>query len=324
MKKYEVLKAVVILQAVCMVVLAVVVVVKVWPWQQPLIGDGAQGNEESEGVGEKDGNHSPDKGQIVARVGGEPITMAELQAELHKQYGENVLRDMMLRKAIELEAAKSNLSVSPQEQTRELEAMAEGYESEAEFYSVMQEQLGLSKERLLLDVRYRLLFEKIVVRSIDIDDNEVEQYIAEHQDEFEPREQLHLQWILTETEQQADDVLEKLIEGEDFAMLARTYSQDSFTAEYGGDLGLIDADDPFYDSEMMDTASRLQIAEMAGPIAVDGGFAIIRLVERRMTTSMTEDRLKDAVRKQLALEQAGPMNEQEDMLLAKYNAVKNE
>ncbi|WP_337103176.1 peptidylprolyl isomerase [Paenibacillus sp. YIM B09110] len=324
MKKYEVLKAVVILQAVCMVVLAVVVVVRVWPSQQPLVGDGTQGNEESEGVGDADGSSPSDMGQVVATVDGEPITMAELQAELQKQYGDEVLRTMMLHKAIELEAAQSNLTVSSQEQTRELELMAEGYESEAEFYEVMQEQLGYTQDQLLKDVRYRLLMEKIVVRSIDVTEHEVEQYISEHPEEFAPKEQLHLQWILTENEQQADEVLERLTEGEDFVTMARTYSLDSFTAEDGGDLGLIDADDPFYDSEMMDTASRLQIAEMAGPIAVDGGFAIIRLVERRMTTSMTESRLKDTVRKQLALELAGPMSAQEEKLLVKYKAVKNE
>ena len=119
-------------------------------------------------------------------------------------------------------------------------------------------------------------------------------------------------------------MLELLTDGEDFAELARTYSIDSFTADAGGDLGVIDEDDPFYDHEMLETASRLQIAEMAGPIKVDGGFAVIRLIERQMTTNITGSRLHDAVRKQLALERADSLTEMEDELLNKYDAVKTE
>lgn len=314
MKKYEVLRAVVILQAVCMVVLSVTVVVKVWPWQQHA-DDGERTSIGGSDKPEEDHN-------LAATVGDQPITLGELEAELHKQYGGQVLRTMMVRKAIDLEAAEAKLTVSPEEQDRELAAMAEGYESETEFYDMMLKQLGMTKEQLLEDIRYRVLLEKIVVRSIDVTDDEVDQYIADHPEEYAPKEQLHLQWIVTETERQAEDVLEKLTRGEPFETLARTYSQDSFTAESGGDLGLIDADDPFYDSEMLDMAGRLQIAEMAGPIAVDGGFAIIRLVERRLTTGIAGSRLRDAVRKQLALEQAGPLSEQEDKLLDKYNSEK--
>ena len=73
----------------------------------------------------------------------------------------------MVHKAIDLEAAASELSISAEEQSRELEKMIEGYESESRYYEVMQEQLGMSKEQVLEDLRYRLLLEKIVVRSID-------------------------------------------------------------------------------------------------------------------------------------------------------------
>ncbi|CAM4306481.1 peptidylprolyl isomerase [Paenibacillus alkaliterrae] len=308
MGKYEVLKAVVILQAVCMVVLTVVVVIKVWPGQTPAV-DPAQ---------------PPDRRQTVAKVGADSITAADLEAQLYKQYGDAVLRMLMVHKAIDLEAAASELSVSAQELDRELEKMIEGYDSEARFFVVMKEQLGMTQEQVLEDLRYRLLLEKIAVRSIVVSDEEVYRYIEEHPDEFDARQQLHLQWILTETEREADSVLQLLADGEDFAVLARTYSIDSFTADAGGDLGLIDDDDPFYDEELLDTASRLQIAEMAGPIQVEGGYAVIRLIERQTIAGVTGSRLHDTVRKQLALERADSLTALEDKLLTKYEAVKTE
>ncbi|WP_169090015.1 peptidylprolyl isomerase [Paenibacillus sp. PL91] len=334
MKKYEVLRAVVILQAVCMVVLTVVVVVKVWPGNDRLPNSSPHTNVGSEE--EKDDPVKPgqspgadsslqtDKQRVIAKVGAEEITLDDLEQELHKQYGDAVLRTLMVHKAIDLEAAASELSVSAEEQSRELEKMVEGYDSEARFYEVMQEQVGMTKEQVLEDLRYRLLMEKIVVRSINVSDEEVDRYIADHPEEFDARTQLHLQWILTETSKEANSVLGLLTGGEDFATLARTYSIDSFTADSGGDIGLIDEDDPYYNREMLDTASRLQVAEMAGPIKVDGGYAIIRLIERQTTTKMTGRRLHDAVRKQLALERADSFPNLEDALLDKYDAVKTE
>jgi foldase protein PrsA len=334
MKKYEVLRAVVILQAVCMVVLTVVVIVKVWPGNDRMPNSSPQTNvgiDEEKGDPVKpgqspgaDSSQQTDKQRVIAKVGAEEITLADLEKELHKQYGDAVLRTLMVHRAIDLEAAASELSISAEEQSRELEKMVEGYDSEARFYEVMQEQVGMTKEQVLEDLRYRLLMEKIVIRSINVSDEEVDRYIADHPEEFDARMQLHLQWILTETSKEADSVLGLLTDGEDFAKLARTYSIDSFTADSGGDLGLIDEDDPFYNQEMLDTASRLQVAEMAGPIKVDGGYAVIRLIERQTTTKMTGRRLHDTVRKQLALERADSMTDLEDALLDKYDAVKTE
>ncbi|WP_424768651.1 peptidylprolyl isomerase [Paenibacillus sp. sgz302251] len=334
MKKYEVLRAVVILQALCMVVLTVVVVVKVWPpgnervanQPPPTVGSGDEMGEPGKPSQTPviDPLQPSDEQKTAATVGAERITVAELEEQLYKQYGEAVLRTLMVHKAIDLEAAAAELTVSSEEQNRELQKMVEGYESETRYYEVMREQLGMTEEQVLEDLRYRLLLEKIAVRSIVVSDEEVDRYIEANPDEFAPRLQLRLQWILTESEQEASAVLQLLADGEDFALLAKNFSIDGFTADLGGDLGLIDADDPFYDRDMMDTASRLQIAEMAGPMQVEGGYAIIRLVERQTTSSMTGRRLHDAVRKQLALERAGSLADLEDKLLAKYEAAKTE
>ncbi|WP_051250565.1 peptidylprolyl isomerase [Paenibacillus harenae] len=321
MRKYEALKAVIILQAVCMVVLTVVVVIKAWP------NEHAPANVGNEGKPAATGRPNPvpkPNGDAVARVGADVITAEELEEELYRQHGDTVLRTMMVHKAIELEAEAAKLHVLPEELDRELENMMEGYESEERFLEVMRGQLGLSKEQLLADLRYKLLLEKIAVRSVNVTDKEIDRYIEEHPEEFSAKEQLHLKWILTESEREADSLLQLLVAGGDFDLLARTYSMDSYTADTGGDLGLIDADDPFYDPEMLETASRLQIAETAGPIQVDGGYAIIRLVERQTTTGLSGQRLHDTVRKQLALERADSLNVLEDKLLTKYEAVKTE
>jgi foldase protein PrsA len=308
-----------------MVVLTVVVVIKVFPGndrlQDPQLGANVGSGEEQ---GKPGGvpSQQEDGRRIIAKIGKESITLAELEAELRILYGDTVLRTLMVHKVIDMEAAESGISVSAEEQSRELDKMVAGYESEARFYEVMLEQLGMSKEQVQKDLHYRLLLEKIATQTVIVSDSEVERYIRNHREEYEGRSQLHLQWIMTKTAKEANSVLRLLAGGEDFGLLARTYSIDSFTADTGGDLGMIDQDDPFYNREMLDTASRLQVAEAAGPIKVDGGYVVIRLLERQMTTPISGRILQDEVRKQLALERAESLTDVEDELLNKYDAVK--
>lgn len=320
MRNFGVLKTIVVLQAVCMIVLSVVVVVKLSPIVTP-DSDGETKAHSGSDAG-NEGNTSDGQGNIAATVGGYPILMGELEQKLYSQYGESVLRTMMVRKAIDLEAEAQQLDVSAEEQERELAAIIAGYDDEEAFYQVMEEQLGMSRDEVLEDLKYKLLLEKIAILPVALTEADVEQYISEHSEQFSSRLQLHLQWIVTNTNSRAEDVLDRLAAGDDFTELAKTYSTDEFTAELGGDLGLIDSDDPFYDADMMDTASRLQTGEMAGPLKVDEGYAIIRVTERQKTSGLTGRFLYDAARKQLALTRAKPLEEIEDQLLLKYGAVK--
>lgn len=332
MKKNEMLKTVVILQAVCMIALTGMVMVKVWPL--PGIRDHEQktekpvlpSNEGNGGTGQsgegKPGSAGQEIGQqVVASVGGKSITRGQLTEELYAQYGDAVLRVMMVRQAIDLEAESEQLGVSQIELDRELAKSAEGYESEQLFFDVMKEQLGMTKKQVLDDMRYKLLLEKITVRNISVTDDEVERYIDEHPEQFAPRLQLHLYWIVTNTKEQAEDLLKMLEEGEAFSELAKAYSLDEFTAELGGDLGMVDIDDPFYDKAVLTRAQGMDIAEIAGPIELEQGFAIIELAGRKTTSGLTGHRLADEVRKQLALEKAPPIKAQEEKLLKHYQAA---
>ncbi|MUT67669.1 peptidyl-prolyl cis-trans isomerase [Paenibacillus sp. NEAU-GSW1] len=324
MRNFGVLKAVILLQAVCMIALSAVVIVKLSPFgsepegRDPESGGKAALNDGAEG----NGDSMEESSAIAATVGGEPILVSELEQQLYKQYGDTVLRTMMARKAIDLEAKAQQLSVTAEEQERELTVAMEGYESEEAYYRVMLEQLGMNKDDLLEEMRYKLLIEKIAMMTVQVTDEDVERYIDEHADQFADQLQFRLQWIVTATEREANDVLAMLADGENFALIAKTYSIDEFTSESGGDLGLIDSDDPFYDAELLDTAGQLQTGEMAGPLEVEEGFAVIQVTERRKTEGLSGRKLQETARKQLALSRALPLQDIEDELLLKYDAGK--
>lgn len=313
MKKFEVLKAIVALQALCMIALAVFMIVKLLPGDPDTPGAGnAAGNGEGKTAVPAD---SP-----VATIAGRTITAGELQERLMEEYGPAVLRQMMVREALRAEAEAYGLDVSPRELEEELAMMMEGYGDEASFYEAMQVQLGMSPEAVRDDAVQRLLLEKIAVRPYPITDAEVDGYIAE-QGLLEPRIRLTLSWILTSDADEAEALLQRIADGASFEEQARIYSIDEFTSEDGGRIGTVEADDPYLDSAVLETAAAMTVGETTGPIETAFGWAVVRL-DGRETIQRTDIRsLRDQVRKLLGLAAAPPLHDVEASLLDKYGAV---
>ena len=316
MKRGEVLKAVVILQAICMIALTGAVLVKMWP------GTFGRGTDAAPPVEDGEGPDVAGPGdEAIASVGGKAITRRQLTEELYRQYGDAVLRTLMLREAMDREASDKGIKVTQEEIDRELALSAQGYESEERFFTVMKEQLGLRKEQVLEDIRYRLLLEAITAATVTVTDEEALRYIEDNPEQFAPKVEYHLRWIVTETRRQSDDIIEMLASGDTFEELALTYSMDEFTRDMGGDLGYIEAEDPFYDGAMLAEASLLAVGETAGPIEMASGFSVIQLIGEKSSGGLKGELLLATVNKQLALERAKPMAEMEQELLARHEAV---
>lgn len=89
-----------------------------------------------------------------------------------------------------------------------------------------------------------------------------------------------------EARQKINQVHSRLKSGEDFAALAKLYSQDG-SAQKGGDLGWLYPGDtvPAFDQAM----NALKIGEISNPVQSQFGFHIIQVLERR-TTDVSQDR----------------------------------
>ena len=75
------------------------------------------------------------------------------------------------------------------------------------------------------------------------------------------------------------EVHERLLAGEDFAELAKQYSEDVMSAPLGGDLGFIETDD--LDDEYRDIVLNLEEGEASDIVETSYGYHIIELLDKK-------------------------------------------
>ncbi|MFC0216101.1 peptidylprolyl isomerase [Paenibacillus chartarius] len=260
-----------------------------------------------------------DTGRAVATVEGRTFTLGELYEELGRRYGATLLNQLLDREAIRLEGKALGVGVTPEEIDQELKRMQQGYDGEEQFYKSMKEQLGMTREQIREDMLYKLLLERIATNNIKISDEQVNEYISEHPEEFKQGVELHLAQIISANRELADKAYNELVKGADFAQVARDRSIDEETANGGGDLGYIEEGDPFLPASVMKVALTMKVGAFSQPIAIeDGRYAIIQLKERKIKKGADPQTVREQVRKQLALSEAPPLQELVKTLRIKY------
>ena len=108
-------------------------------------------------------------------------------------------------------------------------------------------------------------------------------------------EQVLARHILVETEEEANAAYERLKNGEDFATVAREVSQDTGSAERGGDLDWQPRS--FFVKEFGDAAFTQELGEIGEPVKTDFGYHIIQVIAREelpLSPSQYEQRKETA------------------------------
>lgn len=99
--------------------------------------------------------------------------------------------------------------------------------------------------------------------------------------------------LLVETREQADTLRAQLVAGANFTELARTESQDTGSAEVGGQLGCFDATQ--YVPEFATAADALPLGQVSEPVQTEFGFHVIL-----MSDTIPFEALEEQIRNDLA------------------------
>ena len=189
------------------------------------------------------------------------------------------------------------------------EAIEEYYQSnQARF--MQPEQINLRYVRLSAD----LLAEE---KKSEVTDDEIQAYYEQLKSTYVDPAEIQVAHILIDNsvddaENKAKELLEQIQSGADFATLAEEHSSDTFSAEDGGKLDWVDAQEQSDESAGTGWAPEFEKAALAlekegdisGVVETSFGFHILKLIERRegKTTPLSE--VRDEIIAKLAAEKA--------------------
>jgi parvulin-like peptidyl-prolyl isomerase len=192
---------------------------------------------------------------IVAKVAGKKITLKDMEGASAKlpslqEKKEQLLRTLIDKELLILEAESRNLDRSSR---------------------IIRELENLKREKMLEEFRARLS------KGINVSEEKMRQYY--HQSGLDSRTETKASHIMVWTREEAEEILESLKAGADFAELARERSLDTASAQKGGDLG-------YWEEGVVAGATARKIfsmepGEISEPFQSKGGWHIFKVVDRR-------------------------------------------
>lgn len=230
---------------------------------------------------------SSDESETVVETGSGNITKEALYEELLEANGGPVIQDMVINTILE-----DKYEVSDAEVEAEIETYKSQYGEQWEM--ILQSSGYADEDDFKEDLKRNILQEKAITEDIEVTEEEINKHYERMQTE------LVASHILVADEETANEVLDKLNAGEDFATLAQEYSTDTGSAANGGDLGQFGPGKMV--AEFEDAAYALEIDEISEPVQTQHGYHIIKVTDRVEVEDVKplED-IKDQIRRQIAM-----------------------
>lgn len=240
--------------------------------------------------------------EVVAVVNGTNITAGQLYEAMVAEHGQRALDSLITKVLIENEAQNAGVSVSDEEVDQRFDEVAADYGGR-EVFLMLLEQSGFPEKSVRDDLYIELLVKKILAPTVDVSDEAVAAYYEENQDRFQVLDRVHTRHILTDTEEEAQEVLQRLQDGDDFAALAAEVSTDPSAAQNDGDIGwqergaLVD--------EYFDAAFAAEPGQIIGPVESVFGFHVIEVIAKEEGRTPDFEEVEEEVREALLDEKIG-------------------
>lgn len=199
-----------------------------------------------------------------------------------------IFEKLVIEKLVSKESEDLKIVVTEEEVAKKLEEYINDMEGQENFDKFLSSN-NLTKEFFEANMRKELLVDKhkqTFLDSIVVTDEDANEYFEDNKAQIVVLNASH---ILVATEVEAENVLERLNNGEDFATVATLESLDSVSAAKGGELGEFTKGQMI--SEFEDAAFALEEGQTSGLVKSEVGYHIIHINERKDTF----DELKDDI-----------------------------
>ncbi|NNG01891.1 MAG: peptidylprolyl isomerase [Desulfobacteraceae bacterium] len=247
---------------------------------------------------------------------GQPVDPAQLE-KLKAQ----VLNNLVNMELLYQQSQKKNILVKEEQVSSQIDELKKRYKSEPEYENALKEmkltQAELS-ERIKKGIAIQELMEKEVISLITISEADAKTFYDANPQYFKQPESVHASHILIKVDTNADestkteakkkitDIQTKVKNGEDFAELAKAFSEGP-SGPKGGDLGFFNRGQMVKPFE--DVAFALKKDEVSGIVETQFGYHLIKMIKKKQegTTAFSEvkSRISDFLKKQKTQDKVG-------------------
>lgn len=262
---------------------------------------------------------------VVARVNGLEISKAELLTQANILRGQamrssgqdpaqapgfyrNVLDGLIGELLVFVDIDQRKLAVSDAEVDQALASMEERYADAAAFDQALAQQ-GTSRAEVRQQLKRSLSVEK-VIRSeieskIEISDASKREFYDANRDRMQLPERRRIRHILrrvapgasaeekAEVRSRVKEIRRQIVEGADFATLAKEFSEDAMSQDKGGELpwvAMTGQQSPFYDA-----VAALETGELSELVETEAGFHLVEVLEVRPSRLRTFEEVEENI-----------------------------
>jgi len=304
-----------------------------WAWALVLVGilgatPGCAKKERTEPI-------TGDPSQTVAEVGGEKITLAEVnqavkmlrsgqindvdpnapELELQKR----AVDDLLSQRVVFVEAKKTGHVPTEQEVQDAIAQFVQSRFPSDSVFTVELQRLGLSREEFAREYQRNDAVNRhlraVVEDTIQVTPEQARSYYDSHPNEFVRPETVHARHILIRADQAAApdqaasaetrvrQLHRQAVGGTDFALLAAQHSEDPGSAQNGGDLSFFARGQmvPPFDS----VAFALAPGQISEPVRTQFGWHIIKVEERSPAGTYAFEEIAPRLQMMLQRQRAG-------------------
>ena len=226
---------------------------------------------------------------IIRQAGFQPNSFRDY---LRKEITRQQLTNALLASAFSLDDETKDI-LALQQQTRNaryLTVDAKPFSNDVniqddELRAFYEENLSNYDTQEQIDVAYVELKSSDLIDGIEVSEEQIEEYYQNNINNYQTNEERRASHILFEfgddedaSAEKAEEVLAKVVAGEDFAELAKQYSEDTVSAELGGDLDWFGRDvmDPAFEEAVFALEN---VGDTTEVVSSEFGLHIIKLTD---------------------------------------------
>lgn len=215
--------------------------------------------------------------------------------------------NLVMQKLIRQDAAKKGIKVDSKEVDQYISYIKESKnQTDKEGFKKFLAETKFTEAGLREYLETQQLNSKLsdkVTGTVTVSDAEARKYYDKNKSEFQDKGGIQIYHILVKDEKTAQEIIDKLNNGGDFAALAKEYSIDTSNKDKGGDLGIVNEDTNFV-TEFKTAALALKPGEITKkPVKSEYGYHIIKAGEKKDATQKTFEESKTEIKTNLEKEQ---------------------